>query len=437
MSLASTIQPISAASLFQPGPSGDDKKPQRFGCGSQEIDDALRGGVDPGFGGLSCITGEKGVGKTGLAFAFLVTHLLSSTTSQAVLIDATGTLNVLRLYNTVMSRLRRLPDGSNTTKEEDKEAAAAEILDRVKIMRVFDVLGMVEAVSEIRENLESQQRGLEREEKTHTKPAAARAEPQQQPQRQESNRKLQRIRGTIPDSDDEEDEDDVMLFDDIPELLEEEVRKEVPIVDAQRAEDITRSPEDNGRVGMIIVDNITHVVSPMMKTNYVQASALLTSFLRSLSQLTRSHNLSTILINAAINVPSIPPSKNQSPGRGGPHMKNPYASIFASAGHLQPALSPLLPSHVDLHLLITTQPLTRQDAATQQSFSKASSMQARSSSCESVSVIEVLSDRYANRIGRWAALCVNDAGIIEDVNAQRGTPRKEYRLPGFASKIIL
>ncbi|KAK7705490.1 hypothetical protein SLS57_010024 [Botryosphaeria dothidea] len=207
-----------------------------------------------------------------LAFAFLVTHLLSSTTSQAVLIDATGTLDVLRLYNTVMSRLRRLPDGSNTTKEEDKEAAAAEILDRVKIMRVFDVLGMVEAVSEIRENLESQQRGLEREEKTHTKPAAARAEPQQQPQRQESNRKLQRIRGTIPDSDDEEDEDDVMLFDDIPELLEEEVRKEVPIVDAQRAEDITRSPEDNGRVGMIIVDNITHVVSPMMKTNYVQGT---------------------------------------------------------------------------------------------------------------------------------------------------------------------
>lgn len=207
-----------------------------------------------------------------LAFAFLVTHLLSSTTSQAVLIDATGTFDVLRLYNTVMSRLRRLPDGSNTTKEEDKEAAAAEILDRVKIMRVFDVLGMVEAISEIRENLESQQRGLEREEETHTKPAAARVEPQQQPQRQESNRKLQRIRSTIPDSDDEEDEDDVMLFDDIPELLEEEVRKEVPIVDAQRAEDITRSPEDNGRVGMIIVDNITHVVSPMMKTNYVQGT---------------------------------------------------------------------------------------------------------------------------------------------------------------------
>lgn len=207
-----------------------------------------------------------------LAFAFLVTHLLSSTTSQAVLIDATGTLDVLRLYNTIISRLRRLPDGSNTTKEEDQEAAAAEILDRVKIMRVFDALGMVEAVSEIRENLESQQRGLERKEETHTKPAPARAEPQQQPQRQESNRKLHRIRSTIPDSDDEEDGDDVMLFDDIPEPLEEEVNQEVPIVDAQRAEDITRSSEDNGRVGMIIVDNITHVVSPMMKTNYVQGT---------------------------------------------------------------------------------------------------------------------------------------------------------------------
>lgn len=102
-----------------------------------------------------------------------------------------------------------------------------------------------------------------------------------------------------------------------------------------------------------------------------------------------------------------------------------------------PALSPLLPVHADIHLLITKQPLTRSDAVTFHSSSKSSSTQASGSRLERVSVAEVLSDRCGDRSGRWAAFSADEQGSVIGVDAQRGAERKQYRLPGFASKIVL
>lgn len=144
------------------------------------------------------------------------------------------------------------------------------MLDRVKIMRVFDFVGMVEAVSEVREKLESQRDHLDKQ----PRPPQVMADVQQQQQQpqQDSAPKLQRIRSTIPDSEDEEDEDDVMLFDEVDGPLEEETRHEKPpeLSGIPQENRDSKTTAEDVRIGMIVIDNITHVVGPMMKTNYVQ-----------------------------------------------------------------------------------------------------------------------------------------------------------------------
>lgn len=201
----------------------------------------------------------------------MTSHLLSSSTTQAVLVDTTGTFDVLRLYNTILFQLRR-HSAQNGTGTEQLESAAAEVLDRVKIMRVFDFVGMVEAVAEVRGKLESQKREQElREKRPELEPATVDVK-SQEPQRRESDRKLHRIRSIIPDSEDEEDDDDVMLYDEAP---GDEMALDQPPERADTANGMETGLEhaaEDGKVGMIVIDNIAHVVGPMMKTNYVQGA---------------------------------------------------------------------------------------------------------------------------------------------------------------------
>ncbi|KAL1613570.1 hypothetical protein SLS54_010475 [Diplodia seriata] len=207
-----------------------------------------------------------------LAFAFLTTHLLSQPANQAVVIDTTGTFDVLRLYNAILSTIRHDPShGRINTAVEEQEAAAEKTLGKLKIMRVFDFLGMIEAISEVREILEIQQHG-QKGQKNNQSHRPTGVEDQVPANEQESGRGLQRVRSTIPDSDDEmeEDEDEDVM------LLEKEVKPPEDERTERRAEQVQE--EDNkmeeeveeGRVGMIVVDNITHAVSPMVKTNYAQ-----------------------------------------------------------------------------------------------------------------------------------------------------------------------
>ncbi|KAL0256854.1 hypothetical protein SLS55_007663 [Diplodia seriata] len=157
------------------------------------------------------------------------------------------------------------------TAVEEQEAAAEKTLGKLKIMRVFDFLGMIEAISEVREILEIQQHG-QKGQKNNQSHRPTGVEDQVPANEQESGRGLQRVRSTIPDSDDEmeEDEDEDVM------LLEKEVKPPEDERTERRAEQVQE--EDNkmeeeveeGRVGMIVVDNITHAVSPMVKTNYAQ-----------------------------------------------------------------------------------------------------------------------------------------------------------------------
>jgi hypothetical protein len=253
------------------------------------------------------------------------------------------------------------------------EGRADAALDRVRIMRVFDFVGVSEAVNELRAELQP--------------PPAIVLD-------QEQEQEAHQIRGTIPDS---EDEDDEMLFDveqaESPPKLRDKV--------------VERTPDESApRLGLLLINNIAHVVNPLLKSNYAQGQALLTTFMRSLSHLTTSFDILTLIINAAVtprpaysfSTTTIAP---QSTWIDDPTARPPsfldQPSIFA-AGTARPALGKPFSYYIDLHLLLNTLPKKRRDAEIVYG--------GKVGKAEFVTVVEVLGDRLDGRLGRWAAIVI-------------------------------
>jgi hypothetical protein len=176
-------------------------------------------------------------------------------------IDTTGTFDVLRLHEAIITRVkskilteraRQIGDlqpemSPPLPPAEDYEKTAEKALERVKILRAFDFVGVVEAVDELSEELRSISKGEYGEMKeTEKVPPPKRVEPA-------------KPRTEVADSDEEEDED--MLFESPPAAVEEETLANPPSsLPSQILENI----------GMIIIDNISQVVNPILKTNYVR-----------------------------------------------------------------------------------------------------------------------------------------------------------------------
>jgi hypothetical protein len=156
---------------------------------------------------------------------FLVSHILSTSGAEAAIIDTTGAFDVVRLHQIVISRFRAKDPSINA--ESEAEVA----LQKVRIIRVFDFFGVVEAINEIRETLDDHDR--------LSKPSPTSA-------RRAAHRRL----GIIPDSEDEED----------PEDLEVEV------------EDSEAQPLS---IGFIVIDNLTTVINPLLKSNHVNGKQAL------------------------------------------------------------------------------------------------------------------------------------------------------------------
>ncbi|KAJ9637188.1 hypothetical protein H2199_007474 [Coniosporium tulheliwenetii] len=230
----------------------------------------------------------------------LATHLLVNPSSSAAIVDTTGNFSVLRLHSTLVFHLKSqralkkshklandpepqqsiAQDAGNANhpgeeaetaspadvaeEEGNEETVAAKMLDRVKIMRVFDFVGVIEAISEIRDELE--------------KPPAAPSDSSPMPSSPPPMPREPGMRRTVSkigDSEDEDEED--MLFDSAAEAAEpsreptSETIKE-PAVEASSEHIPSSTSPPSGKTGMIIIDNITHVLSPLMKTDYVQAT---------------------------------------------------------------------------------------------------------------------------------------------------------------------
>lgn len=151
--------------------------------------------------------------------------------------DALGTFDVLKLHKCMASRI----SGSSGDNAQTGNAVAAQTLDRVKIMRVFDFEGMLEGIEEMREDLQGARKarleisaagGLEKAPKT-----------------------------TIADSQDEGAE----------EMLDEELVGDVVAVTGRVNEQKEEVVEEGAEgCSMLIVDNLTQIIGPVIKSNHVQ-----------------------------------------------------------------------------------------------------------------------------------------------------------------------
>lgn len=165
------------------------------------------------------------------------------------MIDTTGSFDVLRLHHIIKLRLQacratdRVLELANPNPQifnrpdanDDWDELADAALDRVRIMRVFDFVGVSEAINELRDDIKAVRL------QEHKDPPTVVAMPTQ-----------------ITHVDDSEsEEEDLMLFDGAnDEFLQEksETKKVEP-------------------VSIVIIDNITHVVNPIIKNDYTQGSS--------------------------------------------------------------------------------------------------------------------------------------------------------------------
>lgn len=291
----------------------------------------------------------------------------------------------------------------STNSASTPEDVVANILDRVRIMRVFDFDGVVEAIGEIREELGEVVR----------EPAGSRC-----PHPTFSTGK-RRPREEVADSEDEDggldNEEGDMLYGGVsePEVPQMAPGTSRPGIEDSESKEVAEN--EGGKISIVVIDNLTQALNPLLKSNYVQAHALLTTFLRSLTDLTHSHTLVTILLNSAFSPrhlpnPSAPPSEHH-PNPLPSHQGSDHPSIFAS-NRVYPALGRTFTYFLDLHLLLSKLPRRRSDARIYYSNQNADHAKGQRD-VEMVNVVEVLSDRWEGRVGQWGAFEFLESGGAE------------------------
>ncbi|KAF2455951.1 P-loop containing nucleoside triphosphate hydrolase protein [Lineolata rhizophorae] len=362
----------------------------RVGTGCAVIDDALCGGFSHALGGISCISGGSGTGKTTIALNVLASHLLAQSSWHVAVIDTTGTFDVVRLLDVLIHRLRAQVCSESTSVASDEELAkrAEGLLERVRIMRVFDFTGLMEAIRELKEKLGEPNRMVVE----HGRGIGS--------GRTESGcNKV--TRAMIPDS---EDEDDEMLLDPSPEKnldgLEETLSME--------SDEVTKEAEN--LLKMIVIDNVTHVAGPTLKKNYVQGQAFLTSFLRELTYLSRENRLGVILLNTTVTPRDVPseksegtmPDQTNAARENLPNCINQH-SIFTSTTSY-PALGKTFPYYLDVHVLLSSLPRTTANAVN--IYGSGNGRISATKPAQLVNVLEVLADRWEARIGHWCSFTI-------------------------------
>lgn len=357
------VEPTLASSLWtadEPSASSEPAaKRRRLASGCAHVDDSLSGGLD--YGSITCISSEAESGGKELSYSLIATHLLQSTKSEATIVDTTNSFDVRRLHKRLVSGLHGRESGDG-----DVKAQAVQVLERVRIMKAFDFVGMTECVAELRESLEtrlvtSSSRDVESGKSVVPEP-----------------------RGTVGDSEDEGD-----MLDDIDPVLP--AQPPPPSLENEKYDQTTL--EDRPQ-HLLVVDNITYVASPILKNSHVQGQAILATFMRSLAHLTRTFNVCTILHNATMTY------LTNSSGE-------PTPSIFTSCT-LRPALGKSFAYLLDTHLLLHRVPLTAADAKTVYAAHSA----IPKSSQKLASVLEVIQDRISNRTGHWSAFRADGDGNL-------------------------
>jgi hypothetical protein len=368
-------EPILASSLWsaeqeETSTSSPPPKRRKLATNCPSIDSSLQGGFD--HGSITCISAEADSGAKDLSYSLIAAHLLTSKRAEATVVDTTNSFDVRRLHKRLVVGLMR-EEGRSGGNDGGVKDEAIKMLERARIMKAFDFVGLTECVAELRENLETPSNGA-------------------------SSPRQQRVpappRGTVGDSEDEDEEE--ML--DAP---------------ASPTKPTATSPEDtHGQTQksdhLLIIDNITYVTSPMLKNNHVQGQALLTTFMGARAPTTRRHDICTIIHNTTVTYSN---NNTSNSNNNSPAPAEPTPSIFASCA-LRPALGKSFPYLLDVHLLLHRLPISASDAKAVYAAHGAIPKQEH----RLASVLEVMHDRYSDRVGHWSAFRVDSEGNLTGVS---------------------
>ncbi|KAF2153991.1 hypothetical protein K461DRAFT_320181 [Myriangium duriaei CBS 260.36] len=383
----------------------------------RSVDDAILGGLEYGQGGICVASCESDAGGKQFLNAFLISHLLN-TSGNATIIDSQG-LNIPALFTSIKAKLSLHPHTNPNLPPRDLDGQAKSILARVKIMRVFDVDGLLEALSELRSSLEDDGRELSAEHSPHTGP-----------------------KSTVPDSQisDNSEDEDLLATASGPGLGQAEQR--IPCHQRPSPKGgTTDHPEQSRACSFVMLDDLSSLLLPIQRNDPTRASALLTNLLRSLRHLTHAHDLAVIIANSTLSMtagsprrkPQHPPSDHGPPLAATKATPMTSPSIFASCT-ARPAFAKIMDS-ADVHLLIHRVPKTADDARAVYGLPSTATQEEKSAGGEGnrvvapgrgreggkrrrdaewVSCVEVLSDRHGARKGRFGFFGVDAKGRIRD-----------------------
>jgi hypothetical protein len=194
--------------------------------------------------------------------SLLIDSLLRYPKSRAAVVDSTGEFDVVGLYTSILGRVKSDPA---VLGEKEVENVASEMLERVEIMRVFDFVGVREAVGEIRNGLEGGEDRVQERERMGT-PKQPTPEP------------LTPKRTVVADSEDEDEEEEEgeeeeeMLFD-----AAQPAPLPVPQTEPPKQHPSHHDPKENpyaGKLKFILLSSLTQVLTPLLKKDSIQGPFL-------------------------------------------------------------------------------------------------------------------------------------------------------------------
>lgn len=289
----------------------------------------------------------------------------------------------------------------NDVESVEKTVMAA--LDRVNMMRVFDLEGLMDAVMEVRARLEARASKLAADEDvTSVKhdgvdvPTAMHGLSEVPGHDARSTNTITTAperKKAVADSQAPSDtsdlekappgtyEDDDMLLDLSEPEVEDTVVRNAPIAQPKCTSPMTEIQSTEGPY-LLIMPSPARILSSCMHTNHIKTHALLVHLMRSLQLLTRTYAISILLINTTVERESITASGRED----GP-------SAFFANNRIKPALGKTWDWYLDLSCMITS-------ALDSGHGKQGSGRLARGKE----QCFEVLHDRYERRTGRWAVI---------------------------------
>jgi hypothetical protein len=206
--------------------------------------------------------------RDALAASLLVDCLFEHVGSQVAVVDATGEFDLVGLYARILERVGGAEGGEGQRSREEREGVAVEMLGRVRMMRVFDFVGVKEAIGEVREELEGRGGladgdGVERDGVEVSEKMVVDEEPAPPPKRTE-----------VADSEDEDEgveaEDEEMLFD-VP-VPDEPASTSAPLPSVATPQRNSPEKQTAPNLKLILIDNLAHVLTPLLKKDSIQGT---------------------------------------------------------------------------------------------------------------------------------------------------------------------